>query len=239
MNPLRRRIQTAMQSGGGAAAWNPASIAGLQLWLDASQITGLNDGDAVATWTDASGNGWHATQSTASARPTFQTGEINGKPVVRFDGVDDSILNATFAVSQPCTWFVVVKTTGGHGVNRFILDAVGAATDRQCLIYFPSTTKWNLYANLFFEESGTTGATFKSIQAVFNGASSQIVVGGTTTTGNPGSSNLANGYRIGNAYGGTAFHFGGDIAEMGCYNSVLSGANLSALQSYLNAKYGL
>ena len=239
MNPLRRRIHTAMQTRGGAAAWTPASIPGLLLWLDANQITGLNDGDAVATWSDASGNGYNATQGTASQRPIYKTGILNSRPVVRFDAVDDTLSNGTFAVNQANTWFAVVRTTGGDGAYRFVFDAA-TGTTRQALIYTVGTTKWTSYAGALVDESGTTASsTWRSIQAIFNGASSSLIVGGTTTAVNPGTDNLANGYILGRVANGSGFQFGGDIAEIGCYNSAISGANLSALQSYLNAKYGL
>lgn len=88
MNPLRRRIQTAMQSGGGGGtAFSPTDIAGLQLWLQASRINGLNNGDPVATWADLSGNANDATQGTASQRPTW-----NSAGYVTGDGVDDTLL---------------------------------------------------------------------------------------------------------------------------------------------------
>lgn len=228
-----------LKNGGGAAAWTPASIPGLLLWLDANQITGLNDGDAVATWTDASGNGYNATQGSASARPIYKTGILNSRPVVRWDGVDDRLTNATFAVNQPCTWFAVVRTTGGDAAFRFVLDAA-AGTVRQAIFYSVAPTKWTSFAGSLVDESGTTGGSvWRSIQTVFDGASSSLIVAGVTTSGNPGSSALSGGYVLGRVVNETGFQFGGDIAEIGCYNSVISGANLSALQSYLNAKYGL
>jgi hypothetical protein len=74
---------------------------GLAAWFDASAITGLNDGDGVVIWTDLSGNLNHASQVTAENRPTYQTNELNGKPVVRFDGVDDRfVLSAAIPVSS-------------------------------------------------------------------------------------------------------------------------------------------
>ena len=111
MNPLRRRIHTAMQARGGAAAWSPASIAGLQLWLDASQIVGLNDGDAVATWSDLSGNGLNFTQATASKRPLYKTGAQNGLPGVLADGVDDIMESAVvdWSAHDKCTVFLAMK----------------------------------------------------------------------------------------------------------------------------------
>lgn len=63
--------------------------AGAVLWFDASKITGLNDGDAVGTWNDSSGNGYDATQATADNKPIYKTNIINGYPVVRFDGSND------------------------------------------------------------------------------------------------------------------------------------------------------
>ena len=59
------------------------------LWLKADAITGYNHGEAITTWDDASGNSNSASQSTVAYRPTYRTGEINGKPVIRFDGIND------------------------------------------------------------------------------------------------------------------------------------------------------
>jgi len=79
--------------------FDPRQIPGLKLWLDASQIAGLNDGDAVGTWSDLSGNGNDATQATASNKPTFQTNELNGLPSIQFDGVDDFLSNSPSLLS--------------------------------------------------------------------------------------------------------------------------------------------
>jgi hypothetical protein len=68
---------------------SPLDLTGCALWLDASQITGLSDGDAVATWQDLSGNAYHATQATSDNRPTYKTDVQNGLSVVRFDPASD------------------------------------------------------------------------------------------------------------------------------------------------------
>ena len=219
-------------------AWTPKSPGNLIWWVDASQITGASNGDSLETWTDASASGWNLTQSTSSKRPTYQTGQINGKPVVRFDGVDDFMSNGSFAASQPCTYFAVVKRTGGNPSYGFVFDNP-ADPNRQSLVYTVGSTKWTIYAGSLVDESGTTGAVFKSIQAVFNGASSKIIVGGTSTTVNPGSQNASGGITMGALTTGSGFEFGGDVAEIGCYSSLLSDGDLAQLQAYLNAKYGL
>jgi len=68
--------------------FSPRDLPGLTLWLDAGAITGLGDGQPVARWDDASGNGLHATQATATQQPAYRTGVLHGRPVVRFDGGD-------------------------------------------------------------------------------------------------------------------------------------------------------
>ena len=74
--------------------------------------TGLVDGDPVTTWPDSSTNGNNATQ-TGTARPTFKTNILNGKPVVRFTVAGLSGLNLATPISgtDPWTIFVVFKPT--------------------------------------------------------------------------------------------------------------------------------
>lgn len=83
---------------GGAPAFRPSDISGLQLWLDAT--TGLFDAtsggnsvttnaSAVARWEDQSGNGRHATQATSGYRATLRTSVQNSRNIIRFDGTDD------------------------------------------------------------------------------------------------------------------------------------------------------
>lgn len=65
-------------------------VSDLTLWVDASAISGLSDGDPVAVWSNLSPNlTLHLSQGTATSRPTYKTGILNGLPVVRFDGVND------------------------------------------------------------------------------------------------------------------------------------------------------
>jgi hypothetical protein len=76
---------------------NPAH-AGAGIVLD-SRFINQADGSSVITWTDRSPNGRNATQSTAASQPTFETNELNGNPVVSFDGSND-ILSLTSVASD-------------------------------------------------------------------------------------------------------------------------------------------
>lgn len=61
---------------------------GLVLHLDASKISGLEDGDPVNTWINLASEGNDAT-ATNDQRPLLVQNALNAKPVVRFDGSDD------------------------------------------------------------------------------------------------------------------------------------------------------
>ncbi|MAE54129.1 MAG: hypothetical protein CMI20_08505, partial [Opitutae bacterium] len=64
---------------------SPANFDNLQLWLDASDSSTItHSSNSVTQWNDKSGNGNHATQSTASARPTYSSASQK----IVFDGGD-------------------------------------------------------------------------------------------------------------------------------------------------------
>ncbi len=91
----------------GATQLSAEALSSLKLRLDASDSSSLftnsngsgsitTSGQPVGYWGDLSGNGKHATQTTADNRPTYVTevAEFNGRPVVQFDGVNDDITSA-------------------------------------------------------------------------------------------------------------------------------------------------
>ena len=105
----------------------------LELWLDASEPHGdgpaILDGNTFQTWVDFSGKKNHASQTVSAELPSFETGELNGKPVVRFDGVDDvlSIGNLSSYMYTDFTAFVVYKTDAKPS-SRYNLLSQGSKT---------------------------------------------------------------------------------------------------------------
>lgn len=126
-----------------AGGFNPLSLSPT-LWLDASDSATLLDAgglaadadEAIATWSDKSGNARHATQTTSGSRPLRKTAQQNSRDVVRFDGADDMMsLASDLALGTAHTIFVVAKNTA----------TITAATSAQLLINggsytYPSTT---------------------------------------------------------------------------------------------------
>ena len=77
--------------------------------------TGLNDGDPVSLWKDSSTGGHDASQ-TGTARPTFKTNILNGKPVVRYAAGNSLVLASSIpssSFSNDWTSFTVWKATPG------------------------------------------------------------------------------------------------------------------------------
>ena len=72
-----------------ATGFNPKSISGLKLWLDVANTASMTfNGSTVSQVNDLSGNGFHATQSTANNQPTYQATWFNGKPTLALDTND-------------------------------------------------------------------------------------------------------------------------------------------------------
>ena len=85
---------------------------GLQLWLKADAGVTAGAGGQVTAWQDQSGNGNNASQTTADQSPLLANGAVNGKPVLRFDGVDDFLQvedSASVSIAGDITTFFVVK----------------------------------------------------------------------------------------------------------------------------------
>jgi hypothetical protein len=94
----------------------PTALPGLVLWLDASDLSTVDDGEPadnaqIDQWRDKSGLGNHANQE-SGARPRVQLNELNGRATVQFDGNDDKMVIANesrFDFSEQMTAVVVFR----------------------------------------------------------------------------------------------------------------------------------
>ena len=93
----------------GLAAWWDAQFS--PLWQNAARtIAAVADADPVRVIDDLSGNGRHLIAASDSARATLKLNILNGKPVLRFDGVDDLYRTAGSFLAKHI--FVVAKYSG-------------------------------------------------------------------------------------------------------------------------------
>ena len=103
---------------------DPLAVAKI-LHLDA-QAESFAHGGAVSTWTDQSGAGNHATQSTSSYRPTFATGAINGHSAINFNRSANQYMDlpgSLFNIASGTSFAVFTPTAGppGGGKSNYVL----------------------------------------------------------------------------------------------------------------------
>jgi hypothetical protein len=113
---------------------NPGS-AGAVMALDSRFITGLSDGDPVSTWSDRSASANNVTQS-GTARPTFETNEQGGQPVLLFDGTDDFLNGGDILDmgTNSLTMIVVAKRTSGVNTTLAGKSRAGPGSGRYSLL---------------------------------------------------------------------------------------------------------
>jgi alpha-tubulin suppressor-like RCC1 family protein len=226
-------------------AWwgNPAAVtsgsvptSGLRMWLKADAITGLSDGQGVATWADSSGNGFSATMATASRQPLYKAGVLNGQPVLRFDNTDDGMATG-LSVAAPYSVLAVFSVNGTdtaahraiQGSANWLIGPYGG----QVRSYGGSN-----WVTLYGPESYRQPGRFFAAAALNTGSAATFFVDGkdyTEAGGNVGSPGTL---ALGNA-GGINERLNGDIAEVIVYNRTLTAAELNQIGVYLEAKYAL
>ena len=194
----------------------PTDIAGLTLWLKADSIVGLNDGDAVSTWSDSSGNGNDGTQAVGANRPTYQTNEVNNLPAVQFVKVPGQWLDFP-SITAIAAWTVFLVMKSSESALDWILTGGG---DNHSIVQGATASKISYY-----------------------NSPGEVVIGNISTaayqviTCNAGSS-LTGAWRIGQSLA-SGFLWSGLMAEVIAYDSALSGADITSVQGYLTSKYGL
>ena len=213
--------------------FNPSSITGLSLWLDAADIstTTFSTGSNVIQWTDKSGSANNATKDPGDV--TMITTFVNGIQAIEF--LYGRMLFETpklFAGTTSSSVFIVIKpstTSTGHPIgtrldfdSHFNVDNV-------------------LYENIGFSERQTMGALYPpSILQIYenianDGGDTYLYKNGIEVGKKP----YGNGYTLADFSIGAASFFYGTICEILIYNSALSTINRQTVEAYLAAKWGL
>ena len=210
-------------------------LSNLVAWWKADSLV-LSDGDAVASWSDSSGNGHTATQSTGANKPTYKASSLNGKPTVYFDNNDQLDFSSAICTGA-CTVFVVARSIAIQGSDdRPILGVQSSSNDYKLVCDIGGnapftvsgvhssnfrTTLWS-QLNVTKAGSGATTVNYRLNRASFGSGTSS----GSTSTG-------CN--RIGGSTGNTGWH--GQISEIIVYSVVLSAGDITTVETYLETKY--
>ena len=239
------------------SGFDPRSIAGCQLWLDAadSRATGTSTNNAtVSTWLDKSANGY---SGTSSGSPTLVTGSQNGLPCVNFVAASSQYFNFGNIIpltTAGITVFVVGKTTFGASAQSLIAKSRNAGLNGRWSLLYESP---NLEFLIDVTGSGVlaTGSatTYSGVFSLFGGKWSSptayLYVNGTqrgsvSASGTP--SSISDSLFVG-AYPSTTgstpptsgYYYNGTIGEIIVYNTSLLISDRQAVEGYLAWKWGI
>ena len=220
----------------------PTDLPGLFGWWAADLITGLSDGNVVATWDDASNHNNDLAQSVEAEKPTYQTNEINTTlPIVRFEGTDDNLFKTlAHTIPQPYSYFLIAKHVTGlvTADEHFIGGHDNAGLDSgQLTAKLAGTDQFAMNAGASADIANLTGA-FTIQLAAFDGAASIARFNRTQTTESAGTRDLKK--IVMGADGAEAANFADiDVAEFAVFDRKLTASQMRGLEDYAAWKYGL
>ena len=237
--------------------WTPDQTP-TDLWLDAADASTITlNGSTVSQWNDKSGNARHFSQSTATSQPGYSTNQLNGYPILTFDGTDDfldggNILPATNSIS---VWIIARQNTISTTSSAPYLGRMNSAiADGNYLVRGQLSSQ----TNLSFAQMRTSVATYSAnitgtpnsnwtlvgmrysstdnqLQSLRNGSSSTAVA----TSGTAADPGIA--CRIAARSAGTINYLHVDVAEIVVLLSAPAAlvAPRPQIEGYLSWKYGL
>lgn len=223
-----------------ATGFSPKNISGLAGWWDADDSSTITVSTGVSSWADKSGNGRTLVQTTENNQPTRVLNSLNGKAVISFDGVNDT-LGASFTLSQPCQHFVVFKYNAAYvSGNPRAWD--GFATSGG--LHRGSATNMVMNYGASDDQATVTDAEMQAFgiwETEANGADSFIRRAGVRrdTTNNNIGSNSPSGIRLAVFQNGFSAPGNVSFAEVLIYGRVLSAEEASRVRKYLGTKYNL
>jgi hypothetical protein len=206
----------------------------------------VTNASKVIRWVDQSGNGFDVTQALVSAQPTLTAplSEVNNHTAIRFDGVATRLTNVSAVVfnSGTATVFSVFKAVHPAAGQIAIYDTQEGS---------PTGKRRSL--NLLAPRSIGFGCENSNLQAVHTHTNEWIIFSGlqngpnsdfavdyvTITNGTITNANVNSGapIAIGSRFSGESQYFGGDLAELIVYTTLLSPSDRLKVERYLDHKY--
>jgi len=224
---------------GVASPFVPTDIAGLKVWFDADAPStfSFSSSNIISQWNDKSATGNNVSQGSVPAQPLLIQGVRNGKPIVRFDGVDDFLQRTTYVggtISQGNTIFVVAEIP--NIIIEYLIDS-GGASDRQ-FINYPIANEIHAVASGGTSMIGSvTGGTWNYLTATFNGATGTLRGNGVELDAENTGAESMNGITLASRHVGDNYA-NMDLAEVLIYDTAILGSDLTNVETYLAEKWG-
>jgi hypothetical protein len=227
----------------------PDQISGLAFWYDAEASPTIEASGVVERWDDLSGHGNHAGQVVSSERPTKAT-DGQGREVIRFDGIDDTLgVASPPSLASGMTLFLVFAVRTRNDFSGIISAAAATGVDHEAFFSLQNASaasgqfQWfgrSAATNPLLierDDHGTPGFAILSAglgNARFEDADGQGLDTYDGAFATPDQIIVAGHYNNG-TFGYSAI----DVYELGLYTRVLTAGERTFLASYLRNKHGL
>ena len=231
-----------------AGPFEPLDISGLTHWYDAAQFAALPDDTSLASWV-----GGDMLSRVLTGNGTVKTNQLNGKPGMLFDGVDDYMTHlsgAAFVTGDQMTVFAVAKLIAGLSNGRMMAfnatDDVDYTTPSWCIYDGGAADRLAPYSNgeLAMQVPAPVGAFMMTTW--FDGTNHNMRINGAAASTpsfsmaqmEPFSSFSTKRFTLGSGYIGTPTSSGNYMFhEVVVYDRLLSGIERDQVEEYLNEKW--
>jgi hypothetical protein len=245
--------------------FDPESLGGLELWLDAQDGATITGAPSVISWTDKSSNGHVFISGTATPSVVSGLG-ITGHDAIRFDGINDQlVLPAGYNPANTEYTFFVVSSVGSASQLSTILDHRGGSLNQNWSLHQGASSPTGGTPPLSPGDTYSFGSSmgdldpFEYLSETFPGSAGNV----------PGTFTIKIGYfRAGVAPDGKGFeaqsidaglgdfvdsvpsifkigsnlldaeYWSGDVAEILIYNNWLTPSSRAEVVAFLQDKYG-
>jgi hypothetical protein len=228
--------------------FNPASVAGLEIWLDGNDANTLYDaasggsltasGGDVKRWEDKSGNNRHFAEAGALV-PSRVSSAINGKDAVRFESPSTAtierltIASGTFSAADFDNCFTVTQSS-----DTTYVFVTSSSTNGAYINVAQSGSNSGTSSGITIGDRRINGASATNTRNAFftaMGSTPALVSALNMSAQNAAFANL----RLNYSFGGTGEVSDGYLAEMLVYSGTLSTTDRDAIESYLANKWGI
>jgi hypothetical protein len=225
---------------GSGVSQGPPPVTGYYAWWDFSDTSSLTISTGISQATDKSGNAHHLLQATGSAQPASQTSaSFGGKYICHCDGTADQMATSADSGVLTNTWFAVMMKRSGWNTttNQTAVRCRGKSTylNADGLVVYSGTQQGIIaatasqsadYLNPRVHTFTCDGS--YTVNYWINKAQRVTALTGSSTSGT---------FRIASD---SATNWGDwDFGELISYTSVLSSGDISTVQDYLMAKWGV
>lgn len=225
------------------AGFMPTQVRYCQLWVDANRLC-MPAGSLVDNWEDFSLRGNDPIANSGTGRPVISN--VNGRPCVKFDGVNDYLTVGSLDLMTDTCLYAVIK----DGANRFFIEHSANSDLNDGFAFSGNAVPWSVRRTAKRSPNGSdgwVGGDFAVISFTYNAATTNGVytknavaqsVSSYNANGVPANSSINAPFFL-QARGGTDFFSDGSIAELVIVtNSILPSVEQSMIR-YLGTKYGI